>query len=183
MKQNDLLNIKTLEELHSNPNNLNFYLAKNNLLTSNFEIIKKQTLNSNFGEIELAIIGSSHYFILKNSFIEIMTCSEEDYNNGNLIFKESKQTNFKLKHNFESFLYTFSVETEHFNDTASFLNFEKSLLENKEGFYHAFDKQSAITSINYTNTNNKFSLLTFHTYPEYNTIIRSETELINNVKA
>ncbi len=166
------------ENLHTNPDNLNFYLAKGGLSEPQFEIIKKQNFNSAFGEIEIAIIGESHYFLVKNKFIEIMTCSEEKYTNEQLIFNETKSSNFTVEHQFDSFLYKFSVKTEQFSDSESFSNFEKKLLANKASFSHAFAEKTAITSINYTNTKNKFNLTTYHTYPEYNKVITSETQLL-----
>ena len=178
MKYENSLDIIINENVYSNPDNLNFYLAKSDLNNPNFEIIKKQNFMSNFGEIEIAIIGSSHYFLLKDSFIEIMTCSEEKYTNEQLIFNEDKHSDFVFEHKFDSFLYRFSAKTKQFNDLSSFLNFERTLLTKKTGFYHAFSEKSAITSIDYTNTNNEFLLSTHHTYPEYNKIISSETQLL-----
>lgn len=166
------------ENLHKNPNNLNFYLSKTGLKKSTFEIIKKQNFNSIFGEIEIAIIGESHYFLIKGQFIEIMTCSEEKYTNEDLIFTEKESKNFTFNHQFHLFTYQFSVVTDYFSDSESFFNFEKKLLADSESFSYAFAKNSAITSINYTSSKNKFVLLTYHTYPEYNKIIRSRTELI-----
>jgi len=171
------INNITTEELHANPDNLNFYLAKSDLLDPSFEIIQKQTFESAFGEIEVAIIGSSHYFLLKNNFIEIMTCSEEEYQHGQLIFNETKKNSFAFEHQFSSFNYKLSVKTEDFANTSSFLNFEKMLLEDRTGFFHAFSKKSAITAINYVSTPNVFMLKTKHTYPEYNKVISSITEL------
>jgi len=177
MKYENNTDIITMEGLYSNPDNLNFYLAKGDLNNKNFEIIKKQNFNSVFGNIELAIIGSSHYFLLENKFIEILTCSEEKYSNNQLIFNEEKRKNFTFEHKFNDFLYKFSAKTKQFSNTDVFLDFEKTLLEEKNGFVHAFTNNSAITSINYKNTNNKFSLITHHTYPEYNKVISSKTQL------
>ena len=171
------INNITTEELHANPDNLNFYLAKSDLIDPSFEIIKKQTFESAFGEMELAIIGSSHYFLLKGQFIEIMTCSEEEYQHGQLIFNETKQNSFTFGHLFNSFSYKLSVKTENFADTTSFLNFEKMLLKDKTGFFHAFSKNSAITAINHISTPDVSMLKTKHTYPEYNKVISSVTEL------
>ena len=170
------LNTNT-ESVHANPDNLNFYLAETGLIKLNFKIIKKKTINSHFGEIELAIIGDSHYFMLQNYFIEIMTCSEENYTGNNLLFSEAKKTDFRLVHKFDTFRYSFSVKTENFSDTQKFLQFEKELL-NKEGiFAHAFHEKTAITALQFTDSKNTFSLATWHTYPEYRKVIGSESVL------
>lgn len=171
------LNTNT-ESVHANPDNLNFYLAKIGLVKPNFKIIKQKTIAAHIGDIELAIIGDSHYFILKNHFIEIMTCSEENYSDKNLLFSEKRKTDFNLEYKFNTFQYKFSVKTENFSDTKKFLQFEKELL-NKEGiFAHAFNKNSAITALHFTDNKNIFSLATWHTYPEYGKVIVSESFIL-----
>jgi hypothetical protein len=178
MEYRNNTDIVTREDIYSNPDNLNFYLAVGDLNSKNFEIIKKENFISDFGEIELAIIGSSHYFSLKDNFIEILTCSDEKYSDNQLIFSEEKKKNFRFEHRFPAFIYKFSAETKQFSKHEDFLTFEKTLLEKRKGFFHAFCDNSAITSINYINSKNNFLLETYHTYPEYSKIISSETQLI-----
>ena len=177
MKHENKIEVMITDDIYSNPDNLNFYLTKDNLNNKNFEVIKKQNLISIFGKIELAIIGSSHYFILENHFTEILTCSEEKITNNQLIFNETQRKSFKFQHKFDGFLYKFSAKTKQFSTTDDFVNFENILLKETNTFIHAFKNKSAITSINNINTNNIFLLQTHHTYPEYNIVISSETQL------
>ncbi len=166
------------EEKHSDPQNLNFYLAKNNFNMLDFEVIKKKNLESNFGNIELAIIGSSHYFKLSNYFIEIMTCSQEEFDHKQLFVSEKGNNNFTRSLNFESFSYKFSVKTNFFADTKIFKGFENSLLEKKDTLVHQFYKNSDITALQFLNLKKSFSFKSWHTYPQHNKIIYSETELL-----
>ena len=166
-----------LEELHANPDNLIFYLIKGGFSTLNFEIIKKINLDSVFGNIELAIIGSSHYFRLGNIFTEIITCAREKPKTGQLILSKTKHDEFHYLHNFKTFEYETKLKTTAYPNTEAFTGFEKSLLKKESLFLHAFSKDSDITALHYQNTESTFLLQTWHTYPKFNKVIYSITSL------
>lgn len=163
-------------ERHSDPDKLVFYLTENNFMPLNFEIIKKMQIKSAFGKIELAIIGSSHYLKLDNYFTEVMTCAPEQVDEKLLLF--SKQDgNFEYTHDFKTFKYQFSVKTNSYSSQKQFNEFERSLLNRKELFSHKFYEDTAITALDHKSTARNFTLATWHSYPQHNKIICSETRL------
>ena len=170
---------KTREKkvLHSNPDNLSYYLFGNKDINLNFELIKKINLDTKFGAVELAIIGSSHYFQLDNVFTEILTCSDKKNVNNNLIHHQANQDNFNFSKNFKHFKYIISVRSTGFDEIKEFDEFEQTLLQRKDVFLHCFEKNSAITALHYKETDNFFMLQTWHSYPEYRKVIFSETVL------
>lgn len=163
--------------LHTNPDNLSFYLFDKKISDLKFEVIKNLKVQTNFGSAELAIIGSSHYLLLENHFMEILTCSQDIKNQPELILHK-KQNEFYFKKDFNHYTYSISVQTSVFGKK-EFQDFESALINRKDLFIHAFKKQSAITALHYQNTSDQFLLKTWHTYPDYQKIISSETLLKN----
>ncbi len=163
--------------LHNNPDNLAYYLFDNKINHLKFELIKKINLQTNFGNIELAIIGSSHYFLLENNFMEILTCSQDTNYQTGIIASHKNQSDFKFKNDFSNFTYSVSIQTRNFLKKTEFQKFENELLNKKGAFTHSFEKQSAITALQYKTFDAKFLLQTWHTYPDYKKIILSESIL------
>ncbi len=163
---------------HSNPNYLSYYLSGNGFENVNFKILKKINLKTCFGKSELAIIGSSHYFKLEGFFFELLTCTEEKPKNESFICCKQAYPNFNYKHNFIFFDYHFFTKTTNFSDKKLFFDFEKSLLNNDKNLFHAFCNNSAITALNFENNKDNFILKTWHTYPEYKSVIYSKTKLL-----
>ena len=168
---------QTKESLHSNPDNLSYYLFENKDIQLSFELIKKISLNTKFGSVELAIIGSSHYFQLDNIFTEILTCSNNKHTSNHLIHHQSNRDNFRFTKIFKHLKYIVSVQSTGFMDFKDFDEFERALLQRKDVFLHCFEEKSAITALHYKNTDKFFMLQTWHSYPEYRKVIFSETVL------
>ncbi len=168
---------KNSADLHNNPDNLAYYLfdEKNNHLK--FDLIKKINLQTNFGNIELAIIGSSHYFLLENNFMEILTCSQNTNYLSGIIASHKNQSDFLFKNDFSNFTYSVSIQTRNFLKKTDFQKFEYELLNKKEVLIHAFEKQSAITALQYKIFDTQFLLHTWHTYPDFKKVISSESLL------
>ena len=165
------------EAVHNNPDNLAFYLFENKISGLDFEIIKLKKLQTVFGAVELAIIGSSHYFKLENIFTEILTCSEKQPQLQQLIYSEKKDKDFQFSTRFVDVNYSVSVRSIEYQDKKEFIRFEKELLSKQDIFAHAFEKQSAITALHYKNTENMFLLQTWHTYPDYKKIVFSTSKI------
>lgn len=164
------------EALHSNPDNLKFYLFGNKVSDLDFKIIKKTKIDTSFGIVEIAIIGSSHYLKLDNYFTEILTCSEKSIHNSNIFITKQKFDSFDLDKQINDIIYKISVQSINYTDKAKFTEFEMSLY-NGNYFMYAFDKKSAITALKYEKSKENFRLKTWHTYPEYNKVIYSNTEI------
>jgi hypothetical protein len=164
------------EVLHSNPDNLAFYLFGNEVSGLDFEVIKKNNFQSAFGNIELAIIGSSHYFKLDNYFTEILTCSDKTIKNSAIVTSKQNIETYDYHIAVSKLLYRVSIQNIRYTDKNNFKKFELSLLSN-EYFTHAFGKKSAVTALKYENNKNLFRLKTWHTYPEYTQVIYSQTEI------
>ncbi len=168
------------EELHSNPDNLAFYLFNKDVAGLDFEVIKKQNFMTVFGQAELAIIGSSHYFKLNNYFTEILTCSANQAGNNQLVYTAKNRENFQFKTTFNELLYTVSVRSTEYACIEEFISFEQVLLKKQNILLYAFEQKSAITALHYLNTNKQFLLQTWHTYPEHRKVVFSESLLMKS---
>ena len=167
-----------IQKIHSNPSYLSFCLTDDRQNKNNFEIIKKISIEIFAGTLEAAIIGSSHYLRLENVFFEILSCSIEKFENGNIFFETKNVDFFSFEKKFERFEYRFFAETKNFENPEFFKNFEQELLKTGK-LVHSFNENSAITCLDFESIKDKFLFKTWHTYPEFLKVIYSETVLIN----
>jgi len=165
-----------LQEIHSNPLFLNYYLIKGEPENYNFEVIKKISISSFAGNIEAAIIGSSHYLRLENIFFEVLSCTAGKYKTENILFVAQKLSGISFERNFENFEYIFMSEVQQYETENSFYEFEQKLLETGK-LVHSFKTNSAVTRLDFENNENSFVFKTWHTYPEYLQVIFSQTVL------
>jgi len=176
-----LLEMKTIQKKsevqYNNPASLNFYLTKQWQAKLNVDIIKKASLPTDLGTLEFAIIGGSHFVSLKDYFMEILSCTIENIAEDKLIFKQNG-TSLKYEYNFENLNYQTVIEDLLFNRPDRFKSVEKEILNRKPQLFHCFDEQTAITAIKIDlPENGTVKITTWHTYPEFLTIVLSETKL------
>jgi hypothetical protein len=163
--------------IFANPANLNYFFLTDYNSELKIEVIKQLFLRSKFGEMRLAIIGASHLFEINGRFAELLTCSPPDLRN------VTKKHEFRKSHIFShetiisSIRYTIKVQFEPFRDSIAFSESELEVRNQKPNLLHNFEPDSAITALSYNIDNEKFILKTWHTYPDFLTIVYSETKL------
>jgi hypothetical protein len=161
---------------YQDPYHLRYFLSvqKNEYL--NQQVIKKVNLDFKEQNLELAIIGGSHFLHLQGSFCELFTCAPPpalDY----FIYSKTQDVPFSVNHQFDGFLYTFHLFFQKYEQEA-FKHFEKELTAEEHLLFHAFEKESAITSIQLLEKqSHRLRLVTWHTYPENQVVVRTLTTL------
>ncbi len=166
-------NIKTD---YSNPDNLYYYLVNDSEVQLNVDIIKQKTISTNFGSIELAIIGSSHYMKLDNTFTELLSCTHEDIKDNLLIVKRSNDV-INFSHQFDNLTYVTNIITERKKTESEFIQAEQLLYNQDNDLKHFFCKNTALTSLKTAIYEGKCIVETWHTYPEHLKIVYSSTEI------
>lgn len=161
---------------HQNPYSLHYFLLKELPKNIDYQIIKYKTIDFNSQKLNLAIIGSSHFLNLGGHFCELLTCvppPELDY----LVHCKSLEVPIATQYQFNDFLYSFSCSFHQYQ-VADFKTFERALGEEAHLLFHAFDKESAITSIQLLEEQSHFlRLQTWHTYPESQVAVQTLTTL------
>lgn len=161
---------------HSNPYNLHYILSKS-LPEKGINVISKKDIITDFGSCTMAIIGSSHYIIINNSIVEILTCNK--LTDTSFIINRNLDTCDKHKFcfSFNKVVYNSEIEVSGEN-ILSFNILESNLLKSGADLIFAFEKNSAITSLKVIeNKKGLFSFETFHTYPGYNVIVRTKSSI------
>ena len=162
------------KDLYSNPKNLVYYLLKSDFSDLHAKIIKKQSFDTALGRVELAIIGASHYLKLENSFFEILSCLPEKTTENCMEQKKDFEVMNVVK-DLEIVKYRFATYQKQFDEQKQFELAEKEIYNQKNTLIHAFSEKSAITALLLKHNENKMSLKTWHTYPEFLTVVYSET--------
>lgn len=159
---------------------LNFYFSKV-LPIEQLNIIQHKTVITDCGELTVAIIGSSHFLKFEHSFFEILTCQNLKIEKKDLIFVMPEISEFSYKHFNPKYDYAIDLEL-HKYDNEKFQSEEKRIAEKDALLTHAFEKESAYTIIEKPIIeNNTMSIVTWHTYPEYNIIFRTQNLYIPKI--
>ncbi len=161
---------------YSNPNNLNFYLTNGSETDTEMNVLKNTYISTPLGQLELAIIGSSHYLRLENYFWELLTCSDERIAPENLLISR-RETDFKYTHHFDRFVYKIAVWGEKVLSEKEFLGKEQSIYSQANSITHFFAPNTSLTALSINRLGNEYKIHTWHTYPEKLTIIYSLTSL------
>lgn len=169
------------KQLYTNPKNLNFYLARGKISQLKSQIIEKKNIKTKLGEVEIAIIGASHYFQFNNCVYEILTCLAENIEKKQTIFNIKNIVRLKESHELAQFFYQIKIQKEKFENTEDFLQKEQVILQKKHSLIHCFSDKSAITALDLQHNSEEINLKTIHTYPEYNKIIYSHSRIIEKL--
>lgn len=166
---------------YQNPYLLHYFLLKEPPYESNYQIVKSTAIDFGDRILDLAIIGSSHFLHLRGSFCELLTCappSTESY----IFHCKSLDEPFSVQHQFDDFSqtglsYSFQQIFHKYSDE-EFEAFESDLAKEEHLLYHAFEKESAITSIQLLEKQSHYlKLQTWHTYPESKVCVQTLTTL------
>jgi len=167
--------------LYTNPQNLKFYLARGKISQLKSQIIKKKNIKTELGEVEIAIIGASHYFQFNNCVYEILTCLSENIEKEQLIFNKKNIVSLKESHELDKFFYQIRIHKEKFENKEDFSQKEQFILQKKHSLIHCFSNKSAITALDLHHNSEEINLKTIHTYPEYKKIIYSHSRIIGKL--
>ena len=139
---------------YQDPYSLHYFLSAQKNQEVEKQVIKKVVLDFNSNSFELAIIGSSHFLHLQGCFFELLTCAPPPFINYFIHTKPLDVAFSSVNHQFEGFHYTFHL------------------------FFEKHEKESAITSIKLLEKQSyRLRLLTWHTYPESQVVIKTLTNL------
>ncbi len=161
---------------YTNPDNLYYYLINDSEAQLNVDIIKQKIISTNFGNIELAIIGSSHYMKLDNTFTELLSCTHEDIKDNLLIVKKNDDA-INFSYQFDNLTYLTKIITERKKTESEFIQAEQLLYNQNNDLKHFFCKNTALTSLKTSVYKNRCVVQTWHTYPEHFKIVYSSTEI------
>lgn len=162
---------------HHNPYQLNFFLFKS-LPKVDFHIIKTLEIPGNSGGLELAIIGSSHYFRFEKLFCELLTCQPTKIESEFIYSKKITDDSFSYEKKMSDCSYLFQLQTSVLEEV-DFFKFEGVLLEQENTLSHAFYNKSALTVLRLgENQDNRILLQTWHTYPENFSIVETQSTII-----
>jgi len=167
--------------LYTNPKNLNFYLAKGKISQLKSQIIEKKSIKTELGEVEIAIIGASHYFQFNNCVYEILTCLAENIEKEQIIFNKKNIVSLKESYELANFFYQIIIQKEKFENEEVFLQKEQNILQKKHSLVHCFSDKSAITALNLQHNSEEINLKTIHSYPDFNTIVYSHSRIIDKL--
>ncbi len=159
---------------------LQYFLFKNFPDSLGCNLIVKSTTLFNTLEIEIAIIGGSHYFFVKNNFVEVLTCSEIDEKQQKSLMKVSSFNNFELSQKFETFEYQIKIENIKMTKE-KFYKSEKNIIASQNTLIHCFADNSAITALEIKQIDKTLTFETLHTYPETYNIVKSVTSLFLSI--
>lgn len=159
---------------YHDPYNLEYYLLTD-IPDNEIQILNKFSEETAFGEIQIAVVGSSHFFYLYKEFCELLTCRSLKRSNDFFCMKDIKEQFLTYKQIFDNFSYDFSLDLSVFSDK-EFSKLENNLNQSKHTLIHAFNRQSALTVLDFKNiSENKLKLETWHTYPESLVSVHTET--------
>jgi len=121
--------------------------------------------------IELAIIGSSHFIYLENQFSEILSCHDFEVDEKNKIQIVKKADEKPVFFETKNLRYSFTMIIKMLNPI-EFLNFEEFILHSNFTLKMAFLGTSAWTVVDAEEIlPNKLRILTIHTYPENDSVV------------
>lgn len=156
---------------------LYYTLATDRRFLHGVKIFGQLHAETSFGKLEVAIIGSSHYLLIEDAMVEIISCHPANVKSASPIYHTLIREDFTYGYVFNGFTYHFSVKRNRYT-TEAFVLLEQQLANEKFDLFHPFKDQSAITAIRLDRTKADFiSVLTWHTYPETSTIIETITNL------
>lgn len=162
---------------YTNPNNLNYYLIGNSVENLNVQIIKQKFIATSIGNIEIAIIGSSHYIRLDNVFTELLTCTNEQIKKDELIITNSGSY-MRHVHKFGKLNYQTSIHSVKKASKSDFITEEQAIYSQENDLKHYFYNNTALTALKLQSKgDSKYTIDTWHSYPEYLSIVYSTTEL------
>jgi len=154
---------------------LKLYISKT-LPIEQLNILLKKTITTPIGKLTAAVIGSSHFLKLNDNLFEILTCQHLKIPSHDLFYDANacKQLNYKFKD--IDFDYFIEIDFLKYNKQ-DFLSKEAEISKSDSLLIYAFEPNSAYTIIeNPIFDNNKMIIETWHTYPEYLTIIKTKTQ-------
>ena len=159
---------------YQNPYLLHYYLLEELPVEIEKQVLQKVQISFGEIDIEVAVIGSSHFLHLPNCFCEVLSCLPPEIPN-DLLFQQQVQTNFFYQTFFQKFDYQVFISFHHLGKH-EFMRFEKNLLNQTHLLCHSFEEQSAITSIQLIeNHQHLIKIRTWHTYPESCVVVQTQT--------
>ncbi len=161
---------------YSNPYHLHYYLIKGSDAKLNVNIVKRKQIETKSGNLEFAVIGSSHYIKLDNKFTELLSCTFEDVEKG-LILRKQNSDFFKFSYDFEDFKYSINVVTETQSTETEFFNAERSISKQNTDLHHFFGNNTSLTALKLSIDDDNYYIETWHSYPEHLKIVHSVTTL------
>lgn len=164
---------------YQNPYELHYCLLKELPTEIEKQVLAKVQIPFGDINIDLAVIGSSHFLHFPDYFCEILTCLPPK-NLTHLVFQQQVQANFFYQTFFQKFDYQVYIS---FHDVGknAFMRFEKNLLDQSHVLCHSFEKESAITSIQLIeNHQHLIKIQTWHTYPEKFVVVQTQTLISQN---
>lgn len=170
-------NLSPEQAKHANPVYLNYYLFGGTNFQKTFKLIDKKRIDTAVGKLELAIIAESHYIMLKDTFTELLSCAD---NTGLkcIPIKECSTQALEFSYDFGTFLYRTKMTSNTFPSKAAFMAEEQKIAEQNNLLFHFFEKNTALTALSLQqNTAQTCIIETRHSYPDFNTLVFSTTEL------
>lgn len=160
--------------IHTNPAHLNYYFSGAIPSTLKLEVLNRLEFQTGFGQVELAIIGSSHYVKYNNTYLELLTCTNEQFEPDALI-KQLQKNNFDYNYQTTTLNYQIQVREMAYSNHAQFRLAEADVLQKKPIMHRYFSNDEAITAIDYKLTETAIIVETWHGYPDYFKLIYSKS--------
>lgn len=163
---------------YQNPYNLVYYVFSG-LPVNEVQILKQHVTETVFGTVTAGIIGSSHFFSVKDKFCELLTCQELHDISGiyqKKIVTDKKEINYHVR--FNGFDYSFQLNTEK-KTKKDFFQTESRISTARHTLILPFNTISAFTVIDILHNSSKELIIsTIHTYPENLVIVKTESQLL-----
>ncbi len=161
---------------HANYKNITVFIGHPGF-EKHFTPLKSLQINSVFGMLELAIIGSSHYLKVPGYLSEVVSTTQQTFNEQETI--STQKGNFsEISMPVNNLHYRLTKHVD--NNFASKADYKKAVtshIATSQLHYKFGLLNTGVTTLRYTQTDHRFVLHTMHSYPQQRAIVYTTTSL------
>lgn len=168
-----------MNPVYADPDNLNYYFTSAIPLELNVAVLQKKEIQTDFSTVEIAIIGSSHYVNYNNTYLELLTCTDEVFL-PEILLTHIRKTTFSYQFQNRQIKYSIESTKVAYSSPGLFKIGEREIINTNPVMIRFFEHNQALTAINYQQKDQAIVIDTWHGYPDYRAIIhtRSSFEIL-----